>query len=96
VDSRAAVLLTTRTLAELERNPGIGKAEALRRALLSFLAADVPDAWLQPRIWAPFSLVGEGDLRKLRWRGRRIDARVVPSPPAAWVLGGISIMNWHQ
>jgi CHAT domain-containing protein/Tfp pilus assembly protein PilF len=60
VDSRAAVLLTTRTLGEFERNPGIGKAEALRRAMLSLLAADMPDAWSHPRLWAPFALVGEG------------------------------------
>jgi CHAT domain-containing protein/tetratricopeptide (TPR) repeat protein len=60
VESQAAVLLTTRTLRAAEDNGSIGKAEALRRAMLSFLADDVPDAWSNPRIWAPFSLVGEG------------------------------------
>jgi CHAT domain-containing protein/Tfp pilus assembly protein PilF len=60
VNSRAAVLLTTRAFHEIEREPGIGKAEAIRRAMLSFLANDVPDAWSHPRIWASFALVGEG------------------------------------
>jgi CHAT domain-containing protein/tetratricopeptide (TPR) repeat protein len=60
VDSRAAVLLTTRTLRAMEQDASLGKAQALRRAMLSFLNDGVPDAWSNPRVWAPFSLIGEG------------------------------------
>ncbi len=64
VDSRASVQLTTRTFAELEKSPEIGRAEALRRAMLAAMQ-DVsrPKSWMpaaHPAVWAPFVLVGEG------------------------------------
>jgi CHAT domain-containing protein/tetratricopeptide (TPR) repeat protein len=59
VESAAAVKLTTRTIAELKASPGIGRAEALRRAMLALMAdRDVRHA--HPALWAPFMVVGEG------------------------------------
>jgi CHAT domain-containing protein len=71
VDDRAAVELTTRALGEMARDPGIGKAEALRRAELWFLGSGVPAAYSDPRYWAPFSLVGEGGAGAARGPARR-------------------------
>jgi tetratricopeptide (TPR) repeat protein len=63
VDSDAAVLLTTRTFAELKSNPTIGRAEALRRAMLAVIEDKArPDA-AHPSFWAPFEVVGEGAAR---------------------------------
>ena len=64
VDSKAAVKLTTGAFAELKLDPAIGRAEALRRAMLAAMA-DVgrPKSWTpaaHPAVWAPFVLVGEG------------------------------------
>jgi CHAT domain-containing protein/tetratricopeptide (TPR) repeat protein len=64
VDSDGAVKLTTRTIAELQRDPKIGRAEALRRSMLALMAdTSRPANWTpaaHPSIWAPFVLVGEG------------------------------------
>jgi CHAT domain-containing protein len=64
VDSDAAVKLTTRAITELRHNPGIGRAEAMRRAT-TMLIADTsrPSTWMpasHPAVWAPFAVVGEG------------------------------------
>jgi CHAT domain-containing protein/Tfp pilus assembly protein PilF len=59
VSSDAAVKLITRTFAELRANPGIGRAEALRRSMAALIRNGGPsDA--HPSIWAPFVVVGEG------------------------------------
>jgi CHAT domain-containing protein len=64
VDSRAAVKLTTSAFAELERDPQIGRAEALRRGMLATMNDNGrPNSWTSaahPAVWAPFVLVGEG------------------------------------
>jgi len=64
VDSRAAVQLTTGAFAELKRDPGIGRAEALRRTMLTAMGdAGRPKTWIaaaHPAVWAPFVVVGEG------------------------------------
>jgi CHAT domain-containing protein/tetratricopeptide (TPR) repeat protein len=57
VNSQAAVELTTRTLGMLAKEPGIGRAEALRRAMLSLIDEDGEKA--DPAYWAPFVLVGD-------------------------------------
>lgn len=60
VNSTAATMLTTRTFAELKRDPGIGRAEAFRRSMLA-LIGDNDRPWAaHPSVWAPFVLVGEG------------------------------------
>ena len=59
VNSEAAVQLTTGAFAELSANPGIGRAEALRRSMARLVTRGRPDQ-AQPEYWAPFVLVGEG------------------------------------
>ncbi len=62
VASPAAVRLTTGAFDALEKDPSIGRAEAMRRSMLAIL--DDPNATasdLDPFYWAPFSLVGEGN-----------------------------------
>ena len=64
VDSQAAVKITTGAFAELKRDPAIGRAEALRRAMLAAMTdTSRPKTWTpaaHPAVWAPFVLVGEG------------------------------------
>ncbi len=64
IESAAAVKLVTGAVAELKRDPAIGRAEALRRAMLAFMAdKSRPAAWTpaaHPAVWAPFVVVGEG------------------------------------
>src|SRR5580692_7939131 len=58
VNSAAAVKLTTRAFTALEQHPDIGRAEALRRAMLATIAEGGQQA--HPSYWAPFVVVGEG------------------------------------
>jgi CHAT domain-containing protein len=60
VESAAAVKLTTRAFAELAADPSIGRAQALRRAMLALMADTASPASAHPAIWAPFMVVGEG------------------------------------
>jgi CHAT domain len=50
--------LVTGTFGELKRNPGVGPAEALRRAMLALIGRGGPAA--HPANWAAFVVVGEG------------------------------------
>ena len=59
VHSDAAVKLMTGTFAELNANPIIGRAEALRRSMARLIGSGTP-ADAHPANWAPFVLVGEG------------------------------------
>lgn len=63
VESDAAVKLMTGAFAEAHRNPAIGRAEAVRRAMLAVMAdGSQPSSWsaAHPSVWAPFVVVGEG------------------------------------
>ena len=60
VESNAAMRLTTSTFDILKSDPTLGRAEALRRAMLAYMndAANPLNAY--PALWAPFVVVGEG------------------------------------
>lgn len=59
VDSDATVKLITTAVREMARDPRVGRAEALRRAVLTMLD-DGKDQETHPAYWAPFVVVGEG------------------------------------
>jgi tetratricopeptide (TPR) repeat protein/CHAT domain-containing protein len=60
IDSKAATRLATSTFDIMKSNQTIGRAEALRRAMLAYLD-DRSDIWNSyPAFWGSFSLVGEG------------------------------------
>jgi CHAT domain-containing protein/Flp pilus assembly protein TadD len=64
VASAASAQLTMTTFDVLKANPDLGRAEALRRAMLAFLTdPSVPPAYAYPAIWGAYSLVGEGRFR---------------------------------
>lgn len=64
VDSQAATRLTTTTFDALQRDPTIGRAEALRRAMLAYMNDGSSPRNAYPDFWGPFSVVGEGGARK--------------------------------
>ncbi len=64
VDSDAAVKLVTGAIGALAKDKSIGRAEAMRQAMLAAMAdttrpANWTPAW-HPAVWAPFVVVGEG------------------------------------
>lgn len=60
VASEATVPLTTGMLREYEANPGQGKAEAHRKAMMALMATPEHPEYAHPIFWAPFVVVGEG------------------------------------
>jgi CHAT domain-containing protein len=59
VNSQAAVKLMVGTFAAMARDPSIGRAEALRRAMLDVIENGASHE-THPAYWAPFVVVGEG------------------------------------
>jgi CHAT domain-containing protein len=60
VDSEAAARLTTSTFEALQKDQRIGRAEALRRAMLAYMNDTSGPRNGYPDYWGPFSIVGEG------------------------------------
>ena len=63
VASDAATRLTTSTFDALRSDSSLGRAEALRRAMLAYLADTSQPHNAYPAFWGPFSIVGEGSAR---------------------------------
>ena len=66
VASDATVKLTTGMLGALAKDPAIGRAESLRRAMLALMADDEKPYYAHPMFWAPFVVVGEGGVATAR------------------------------
>jgi CHAT domain-containing protein len=65
VDSESAARLTTSTFDALMMDPAIGRAEALRSAMLAMIE-DLSNPWNSyPDYWGPFSIVGEGGTQRV-------------------------------
>lgn len=59
VYSDAAVRLMTRTFSELAQTPALGRADALRRAMVAMIDDRSDEDNSHPAVWAPFVVVGE-------------------------------------
>lgn len=60
VDSAAATKLTIDTFDVLKSDPRVGRAEAVRRSMLKFMADGSDKLNAHPAMWGPFSVLGEG------------------------------------
>ena len=60
VESNAAMRLTTSTFDILKSDPKLGRAEALRRAMLAYMIDAANPLNAHPALWAPFVVAGEG------------------------------------
>jgi CHAT domain-containing protein/Tfp pilus assembly protein PilF len=63
VDSAAATRLTISTFDRLKADPKLGRAEALRQAMLGYLNDASSPRNAYPGFWGPFALIGEGASR---------------------------------
>jgi tetratricopeptide (TPR) repeat protein len=60
VDSEAATRLTTSTFALMKADPKLGRAQALRDAMLAYMNDKGSLLNAYPAFWGPFSIIGEG------------------------------------
>jgi len=60
VDSEAATRLTTSTFAIMAADPKLGRAAALRNAMLAYMNDRASPLNAYPAFWGPFSIIGEG------------------------------------
>jgi tetratricopeptide (TPR) repeat protein len=60
VDSEAATRLTTSTFAVMKSDPKVGRAAALRNAMLAYMNDNSSPLNAYPAFWGPFSIIGEG------------------------------------
>jgi hypothetical protein len=63
VDSEATTRLTTSTLAIMKADPKLGRAAALRNAMVAYINDRGGPLNAYPAFWAPFSIIGEGAAR---------------------------------
>jgi CHAT domain-containing protein/Tfp pilus assembly protein PilF len=63
VDSEAATRLTTSTFALMKADPKLGRAAALRDAMLAYMNDRRSPLNAYPAFWGPFSVIGEGAAR---------------------------------
>jgi len=63
VASDAATTLTTTAFSSLAADPKLGRAEALRRAMIAYINDTSRPINAYPAFWGPFAIVGEGVLR---------------------------------
>lgn len=63
VDSSAATKLTISTFEILTKDPALGRAEALRRAMLAYMNDTSEARNPYPAYWGPFSVIGEGTMK---------------------------------
>jgi CHAT domain-containing protein len=63
VSSEATVSLITSAVGAISRDRKLGRAEALRRAMLAMIDNGKPHE-AHPAFWAPFVVVGEGAAAK--------------------------------
>jgi CHAT domain-containing protein len=69
VPSDAAVRLTTMAFRSYAQEPDLGRAEALRRSMVSIMATGMPDRFAHPQSWAPFVIVGDGGAKRQNLTG---------------------------
>jgi tetratricopeptide (TPR) repeat protein/CHAT domain-containing protein len=79
VESNATVKLITGAVSDMARDPDVGRAEAVRRAMLALIDKGTSEE-AHPASWAPFVVVGEGS--RFDVRSHPLPYRARPSPSA--------------